>query len=396
MKDMIKTLRRLEKIVEMKEEEMERLNYEKYFSLFEEAFHLLKRKRVLMYGGTALNEMMPPRYKIYPPMTLPDIDILSPDAKRVTKDLVAHFKKYKHEAVSFSEALHEGTFKVFADGIQVVDVTQCSEETFNNLKKGSVVSSRGLRTVPPRFIRMTLHKMLSQPNDANRWKKVFERVINFYKVYPTVHCSLNKFNQIHIDDIILDSIYDVLIAYRECVFFGVEELNLLTGKLYYCDHVPPIQIIANTDLRVFASGLISILNFLQPTNIFPKDDFISEHVFLTYNGVPIVAIYQSDACLSYNTYYNRRIASINTFINMYLSMSLSPQNHLVKIRPYLECASNLLTNVMMKSLKSKKKLVDPFSSICYGPSLGMATMRRHRIKRIKNPNASPTTRIMMK
>jgi len=49
-----------------KQDSIQQHQYEKYISLFEIAIKFLKKQdRVLMYGGTAINSLMPKRYKFY-------------------------------------------------------------------------------------------------------------------------------------------------------------------------------------------------------------------------------------------------------------------------------------------------------------------------------------------
>lgn len=185
--------RKLEKLVEIKKKEMDMIYYDKYAPLLQDAYLFLSRKKALLYGGTALNELLPTPLKFYDPYALPDIDVLSPCAKKLAISMVKHYKNKGHQAVSFNEALHEGTYKVYADGIQIADITQCSQTTYNFLLQSSIRSKKWkIKIVPPFYLRMTLHKMLSQPNDIHRWENVYERLQRYYQTFPVSKCSFPK------------------------------------------------------------------------------------------------------------------------------------------------------------------------------------------------------------
>ena len=70
----------IENIALLKEEEIKNKNYDKYKYIFDEAINILKNMKVLLYGGTAINEFLPLNLKIYDEHTLPDIDIFSINA----------------------------------------------------------------------------------------------------------------------------------------------------------------------------------------------------------------------------------------------------------------------------------------------------------------------------
>ena len=82
--------RELEKITDisnLKQDEINKQNYEKYYYLFELAFKVLRKHKVLLYGGTAINEILPKRYKIYGEYELPDIDVYCTKLDKIVIDM---------------------------------------------------------------------------------------------------------------------------------------------------------------------------------------------------------------------------------------------------------------------------------------------------------------------
>lgn len=384
-------IERIEKIVEVKEQELEMMNFEKYKGLFELAAKFLSKRRVLLYGGLAIDELMPNALKIYKPNTLPDIDVFTPDAEKLADGLVNMFKRQKYELSSYSEALHPGTYKVFVSGVQVADITQCSNKAFKRLSEGSRISSLGIRVVSPEFLRMSLHKMMSQPNDAHRWPKVFARLIYFYKVFPVTGCGIRLRSQGRDDDgdgdkkLVMAHLTKVL-EDSKCILFGTRELSWLLQKdIGDQEGVPPLQAFVESDLADFTRQLVPKElqhNGLAHSVVYAADEFIPDHVFITFKGKKVACIFQADGCLSFNRHKETNVANIHTILRIYLSMMLSSYAHFEQMGPYLECYANILTVLQQKSGTSKRKLLQQFVSNCYGPQIGMVTLRRERIKRI--------------
>lgn len=377
---LVSDLKKISKLIEIKTEELDYLNYIKYNDIFNKAFLYLQHERVLLYGGYSLNEMLPSNMKLYGTTVLPDIDVMSPDAKKIAIGLVKYYKKYKHQAVSFSEALHKGTYKVFADGVQVVDITQCSETTYRRLKKMGHLTKKNIMSVPNIYIRMTLHTMMSQPNDAsNRWLKVYKRLYLYYKNYPIKKCVMksDKLNEecLHI----VDTLYELL-KNLNCVYFGTQEIAELTDSpILYNTYVPPIQIIIESGISTLIQSILQEIPILSSTIIYPADDFVFKHAILSFKKQPIMLIYETETCQSYNVYKKKYIASIHTIISILLAMYLSNYNHFNKMKPYLKCVSDFLSLFQQKSSKIRSEL--PLS--CIGPSIGLITMRRNKMVRTK-------------
>jgi hypothetical protein len=374
--------KKLEKLVELKKKEMDQLYFHKYFPLLQEAYLFLSRKKALLYGGTALNLLLPTALKFYDPYELPDIDVLSPYAKQLATDMVRHYKKNGHQAVSFTEALHEGTYKVFADGIQVTDITQCSPITYETLLQTCVRSKKWkIKIVPPLYLRMTLHKILSQPNDIHRWENFYNRLQKYYQTFPlSSSCRTKVINhKTTIPDEVFQQLYNILP--KQTIFFGKKEVELVLNHFIPEFPLPPMQMLTDQNLVEIVFLLKQQLPHLTTSRIFSKDDLLLDHVFLYVQQHPVGIIYQLSSCVAYNEYKHQRIATIHTMLDLYLSMLLSRS-----FQPYhdfLQCLTNELSQVQQDiSSSSKKKYLQQMVISCMGPSKGLATMKRERFRRL--------------
>jgi len=393
-------LHKIDKIAEQKQNEIDKEQYGKYSPIFDIVYKILKKQPVLLYGGMAINEMLPKKLKIYKENVLPDIDVFCTNPEKIAKRIVGFLQKNGHPISSYGDALHEGTYKIYVDGLQVIDITSVSPATFKSLSHKSMRTSTGIKIVNPQFIRMSLHMMLSQPNDAHRWHKVFERLILFYKINPPHKCTfkqptstiknLNRnmntnTNTRTTNRVISDEIYEyikqtdfIVFGYNEIkTFFGSDNNNIPNIKQ------PLIQLLVKEDVFEIATDIVEKLGHpkLNLSKVFEADDFISRHIFI-YNGTEKIAtLYTASACVSFIDHDGLRIASIHTIIRMYMLMLFSSYTHFKKDQDNIECLVNLLAILQYKNIGSKNKLFREFIMECYGIHKGLITLKRERLIR---------------
>jgi hypothetical protein len=392
-------LKKIEQIAKDIEKEEEHEEYTKYKSIFDEAIKYIKKRKVLLYGGMAINDLLPKKDKIYAPDSLPDIDIFSENGKKQSDDIVKHFikKGYNKLTTNSSDALHIGTYKVYIDSVQVFDVTTVSKRAYTRLRENSVIGDTGIRVVNPQFLRLSLHMMMSQSHDARRWSKVFNRLITFYKYYPPKECvpklltssTGDSFTKLHyIPENIVKNIYQYL-SDKDVVLFGINEIQLYiknqSGKIYLPANskIAPVQIITESDILDMAHSIVKYLNMpsFSISEVYKSDEFIPEHIIIKYKNHPCIEIYNAPICMTYINYKNIKIASIHSIIRMYLSMILSTYTHFENENHSLECLVNILSTIQQKMSGSRKKIFQQLIEQCYGPYHGLISLRRDRVLR---------------
>lgn len=151
----------------------------------------LKEHRVLCYGGTAINNLLPKKDQFYnPEEDVPDYDFFSKTPQAHSVVIANQLRKKGIAAVEVKPGMHLGTFKVFADFTGVADITQLDEEIFDRLWEEAEVRE-GIHYVPVNFLRMSMYLELSRPHgDVSRWEKVYSRLQLLNKAHPTT-CKKN-------------------------------------------------------------------------------------------------------------------------------------------------------------------------------------------------------------
>lgn len=385
-------LKFIDDLAEKKEDEKQKEYYVKYKSLFDTCINFINTKKVLLYGGTAVNELMPPNMKIYQGDVLPDIDVFSTNALSLATNLSKLYKKQGHTS-SVQEAIHPGTYKVFANGMQILDCTQVSKSDFKKLHKGYIMGDLKIPICNPEYIRMTLHKMLSQPNDAHRWKKVYGRLVYFYKVYPPKACPVSVKKEMGhkklIPDDVVKSVQNQL-HNTEYVLFGgsvISQLFDTPSDVFSWPLGSYLDILCMEEPNIVAKQMLEKLNnpYLKVTRVY-KDDSqsdiaVPDHVYITYKNKRLLGIYKSNACRSYIDMNGYRVASIHTLCTLYLALAWSSFTHHSK--QHHQCILQMLHRLQFSLLKepSRKKLLQQFVMECYGFAEGIATMRRNRALR---------------
>jgi hypothetical protein len=384
----------IRKVAEEKEAELDVRAFNKYKKIFDDTVVFLKTQNVLLYGGQAIHELMPKKYKIYPPAKLPDIDVFSVNSLKVANGVVSYLKLkgYSNDTVQTRGALNKGTFKVFAEGMPILDVTDVSIATFKRLAEKSVIGSSGLRIVNPQYLRLSMHMILSQSIDAFRWEKTYQRLVNFYKVFPLKLCKQQQSRPSKITPDMIQLAYNV-VKTNQYVVFGHRELEQMLGsQVPQSTKVPKVNVIVKEDAKRVAHVFLQMLRDVDDIAFqeFPEDKFMSAGVIIYYKSEPFVGIFNTTSCLTYNKIEGLNIATIHTFLRMYLSILMSTSTTLFSTyKPVFECYANALSVAHQRSGGKKRKILEEFVTSCYGPVKGLVTLRREMLQRVADKEKKP-------
>jgi len=158
----------------------------------------LKRKQLICYGGTAINNILPKQDQFYnKDVDIPDYDFFSANALKDAKELTDIYFDQGFEEVEAKSGQHHGTYKVFVNFIPVADITSIPSQLFNKLKV-EAKQVGGILYAPPNYLRMSMYLELSRPaGDVSRWEKVLKRLSVLNKHYPiqTHHCDTVEFQR---------------------------------------------------------------------------------------------------------------------------------------------------------------------------------------------------------
>lgn len=150
----------------------------------------IKDNNLILYGGTALNELLPSSNKIYPKHKLADYDVYSDDALNHAKKLsnVLADKGYKY--IEMRQAtLTDNTFKIFVENIPACDISNISKNEYTQLLN-TAVKRNGILISSPEYLLKSLTFELSHPHMSYfRWDKLIDR----YEIFNKIH-GIHKYN----------------------------------------------------------------------------------------------------------------------------------------------------------------------------------------------------------
>ena len=95
----------------------------------------IKKEKLICYGGTALNNMLPETSQFYSNVDIPDYDFFSPDPIKHAKELADLFFEKGYLDVEAKAGVHAGTYKVFVDVLGIADITYLPQNLFTKLQK---------------------------------------------------------------------------------------------------------------------------------------------------------------------------------------------------------------------------------------------------------------------
>jgi hypothetical protein len=169
--------------------------YERYATLFEDTRAFVRMRDMVVYGGVAIDLLLPDDEKIYPVKWLADIDVFSTNSKKDAMACADFLYKRGHRYIEVREGLHKGTYKVYAEFQPVADFTLVTREFAAYLVKETraqpdIYHRNGLWIAPIPYLMWSFYTELSRPESSFfRWKKVFQRYTSFFKQHSMTYPS---------------------------------------------------------------------------------------------------------------------------------------------------------------------------------------------------------------
>nr|UZT28828.1 putative polyA polymerase catalytic subunit [Nucleocytoviricota sp.]UZT29156.1 putative polyA polymerase catalytic subunit [Nucleocytoviricota sp.] len=351
----------------------------------------LVRKKLICYGGTAINNILPQKYQFYDKnVELPDYDFFSTNALEDAKELADIYFKEKYEEVEAKAGVHPGTFKVFVNFKAIADVTQLDNNIFKILKSDAIIKDK-IYYAPPDFLRMSMYLELSRPDgDVSRWEKVLKRLLLLNKNFPLkgTECNSYKFEREFVGNQNKEKIHELIkkIASREkLVFFGGYSLSLYSKyyKKIKLDNNPDFDLLSNNPLESATKMKDELKkHFSNITITFhsPIGENIPFHYEIKVGNDSIAFLYKTDACYNYNNVKinNKvfRIATIDTLLSFYLAFYYTKRPYYDKNR--ILCISEFLFKIQQKNKFQQKGILKRFTPTCYGKQKTIEEIRREK------------------
>jgi hypothetical protein len=362
----------------------------------------LSRKKLICYGGTAINNILPKYAQFYDrEIEVPDYDFYSPNALDDAIELADLYYKAGYTEVEAKSGVHQGTYKVFVDFIPMADITYIHPELFKNLGK-EAVSIEGIKYCPANFLRMNMYLELSRPaGDVSRWEKVLKRLTLLNTYYPMKigeSCATVDFQRkldSHVEDSekIYLTVRDVFIE-MGVIFFGGYASSLyskympndqkrLVRKIPDFDvlHETPDKCATIVKERLESAGFKRVTT----TEHAEFSEIIPRHIEIKVDKEIVAFIYQPIACHNYNTirigHQEINVATIDTILSFYLAFLFSNAPYYYKDR--ILCMAQFLFSVEQENRLEQRGLLKRFSSSCYGTQPTLESMRALKAEKFK-------------
>ena len=175
------------------EQQKQQINSPEIKQIIQIVENFLRKKKLVCYGGTAINNILPVYDQFYnKSIEIPDYDFYSNNALNDAKQLADIYTKEGFLEVEAKAGMHHGTYKVFVNFIPVADISQLDKEIYKKIKH-KAISVDGILYAPPNFLRMAMYLELSRPKgDVSRWEKVLKRLLILNKHYPLKSINCNE------------------------------------------------------------------------------------------------------------------------------------------------------------------------------------------------------------
>jgi tRNA A37 threonylcarbamoyltransferase TsaD len=406
----------------------------------------LQRKKLICYGGTAINNILPKTDQFYDKsVELPDYDFYSSNALKDAKELADIYFSKGYVDVEAKAGVHVGTYKVFVNFIPVADITHLDKAIFNQLMK-ETIRINGIHYAPPNFLRMSMYLELSRPKgDVSRWEKVLKRLTLLNKHYPMKNPKCNEINFMRSFEGIVSAIqtnhnnqtrkhkphkksnrvslqrqkkYEKIKQQMETIYRVVRDSAIHQGLVFFGgfatslfgkympkkyqqsiqQHAPDFDLLAEDPEttaiilreRLEDEGIINVQIYKKQA----VGEIISPHYEIVVGKETIAFIYKPLACHSYNTIKMNgndvNIATIDTMLSFYLAF-------LYADRPYYDpdrifCMSQYLFNVQIRNRLQQQGVLKRFSLNCYGEQETLESIRNEKAmkyKELKDKKGTP-------
>jgi hypothetical protein len=366
--------------------------------------NFIQKKKVICYGGTAINNILPKEVQFYDKdVEIPDYDFFSKTALADAKELADIYYKAGYTDVEAKSGVHKGTYKVFVNFIPIADITHLVPELFNAIMKESITIA-GIHYAPANYLRMSMFLELSRPaGDVSRWEKVLKRINLLNEYYP-----LNSKKDCHkvdfqrkVEDVSIQNeherlyfvVRDILIQ-QGCVFFGAYATTLYSKYMppdekHLLSKEPDFDVLHEDPERcaMIVKETLAREHFkhVKTINHDAIGEIVPESIEIRVGNDTIAFIFKPIACHNYNKiqFENKHInvATIDTILSFYLSFLYTDMHFFDKDR--LICMAKFLFEVEQKNRLAQKGILKRFTLSCIGKQPTLEEMRAEKAEKYK-------------
>ena len=329
--------------------------------------------QLVCYGGMAINAYLPSEKQFYDETDIPDYDCFSPNPIKDVIELSNILANNKMENVEVKSAMFPGTYKIFVNFIPIVDITTLDPDVFYNIHKKSI-KINNILYAPPNYLRISLYQELSRPfGDISRWGKIYNRLELLNQTHPLFiqNCSISEKDVPETDEYtkINKNIINTIKKNNWVTFgdFGLDFYLPYFPKKYQTMertiHTPFILVDSFEDVKLKLKFKYTIEYFSY--------HFVNSFYQISYKGNPVLYIFITNSCQSYNEIKGFRVATIDTILSIYYALSFVEakfiDNHKILSYCYL-----------LHNINSKEGVTRRFHMPCIGNQQTVEDIRKER------------------
>ena len=342
----------------------------------------VKRERVMCYGGTAINNLLPASDRFYDPhYDVPDYDFYTETPQEHAMKLADEFYRMGFKAVEVKPGAHLMTYKVFVDFMGVADITYLHPPVFKKLWEENV-HVNGIHYVTPNFLRMSMYLELSRPRgDIERWPKVYTRLMLLNKHYPVGCKSTKEETAAESATAAEREAIEDLLQKKDVIILGVRAIDIHSRVRSNVWNFPidliaePAKVESVTDkIAAVFKGKAKVISKPAYAELLPRHFDIND----TESGVLLCRIFESFACHSYHALPRSElmVASIPTLLQFYFGFIYADEHYLESYDTgRLVCIAQRLVDLAHSEGKRRFKLLTPID--CIGHQESLREIKRH-------------------
>ena len=354
----------------------------------------IQESRVLCYGGTAINNLLPKEDQFYDSdYVVPDYDFYSEEPQLHALRLADRFDALGFTNVEVKPGMHLMTFKVFVDFTGVADITYLETPIFTKLWDENLVKDK-IHYVTPNFLRMSMYLELSRPRgDVSRWTKVYDRLMLLNKHYPVGCDTKKRGDRVPLSDTertriekVLKTEPVVLIGFHAAALHAKRRNNTWNVPIDLLVTPDTFDTYVNTFADILGGEKVKIVEQAAYAELLPR------HVDLIEikSGFLIVRLFESFACHSYHQLRDGiKVASIPTLLQFFFGFVYADAHFLEGYdADRIVCISQRLVDIAHGEGKRRFVLLTPLD--CIGHQTTFQEIKAHKSELYKNtPKRSP-------
>jgi hypothetical protein len=387
----------LEKIIEKEDTDKNDKKLARFKKLFGILQNFFKTRKIILYGGLAMNYHLPKNKRFYKDDEFPDFDCFSLNPKKDAIDLSNIFKKLGYKYIEIKYAMHEGTYKLFVDFEAICDLTKISKVN-HKIIFDQAEEIEGYLVAPVKQLKSFAYLELGIPKSSLfRWQKVISRIKLLEENFLNNKSSFSKkqIQYISFNDKIVNVVNDLrknaitndlVLCGNDAIDFqlhGSKGNNLEQGYFMLTNSSGLFQCMSS-DMNSTVDKLKKILQKHKLTNIetkIEKDDFMTPYtkIFITYYDdqytyenlkLNICTVFSADEhCYSYVKHKNIKYCSIFFILHvLYKILYKDYKNENIDKVNIKNIINVLINKIDMNSFKTE----------CYGSELTMSVIRKQR------------------